>query len=170
MSDLTEFGQWMRAAKRGVAFTGAGISTESGIPDFRGPQGVWNTETPVYYLHSRNLNQAGPSSYVRFRRRSSRYVLARSVRKEGVEPSRELPHRNLNGLGVETSSRNHENSERQKASANANDRHDSGRSGPDLRRDIDRLLNTARHHWQMGLGTPQLRRDLLEVLRRLEDD
>lgn len=46
---LKEFGLLMRNAQRGVAFTGAGISTESGIPDFRGPQGVWNTETPVYY-------------------------------------------------------------------------------------------------------------------------
>jgi NAD-dependent deacetylase len=49
MDDLTRFGQLMRNASRGVAFTGAGISTESGIPDYRGPQGVWNTETPVYY-------------------------------------------------------------------------------------------------------------------------
>jgi NAD-dependent deacetylase len=49
MDDLTRFGQLVREASRGVAFTGAGISTESGIPDYRGPQGVWNTETPVYY-------------------------------------------------------------------------------------------------------------------------
>jgi NAD-dependent deacetylase len=41
--------QWLAESGSAVAFTGAGISTESGIPDFRSPRGVWATNRPVYY-------------------------------------------------------------------------------------------------------------------------
>jgi NAD-dependent deacetylase len=38
---ITSVRQWIAEARSVVALTGAGISTDSGIPDFRGPQGVW---------------------------------------------------------------------------------------------------------------------------------
>jgi len=38
---MSEVRGWIDAAERVVVLTGAGISTDSGIPDFRGPQGVW---------------------------------------------------------------------------------------------------------------------------------
>jgi NAD-dependent deacetylase len=40
---------WLREASHVIAFTGAGVSTESGIPDFRSPGGVWSKTEPVYY-------------------------------------------------------------------------------------------------------------------------
>jgi NAD-dependent deacetylase len=41
---IAEVRQWVDEAERIVVLTGAGISTESGIPDFRGPQGVWTRD------------------------------------------------------------------------------------------------------------------------------
>ena len=46
-TDLDEFAQLIDAAQRIVIFTGAGISTESGIPDFRSPGGAWTKMKPI---------------------------------------------------------------------------------------------------------------------------
>lgn len=40
---IDRMAELVRNSRRMVAFTGAGISTESGIPDYRGPNGVWQT-------------------------------------------------------------------------------------------------------------------------------
>jgi NAD-dependent deacetylase len=42
--ELVRIAGWLREAPRVMALTGAGISTESGIPDFRGPNGVWTKD------------------------------------------------------------------------------------------------------------------------------
>lgn len=45
-TDIDRARDWIDAARRVVVLSGAGISTDSGIPDFRGPQGVW-TRNPA---------------------------------------------------------------------------------------------------------------------------
>ena len=43
---MGEVAEWVAASSRIVVLTGAGISTESGIPDYRGPNGIW-TKNPA---------------------------------------------------------------------------------------------------------------------------
>ncbi|NWG71228.1 MAG: NAD-dependent deacetylase [Parvularculaceae bacterium] len=49
MSDARELARLISVSRRAVVFTGAGISTESGIPDFRSPGGVWSRMRPITY-------------------------------------------------------------------------------------------------------------------------
>ena len=46
---IAALAQLIERAKRAVVFTGAGISTESGIPDFRSPGGIWTQMAPIYF-------------------------------------------------------------------------------------------------------------------------
>ena len=49
MSDIESFQDLINNCSYPVFFTGAGISTDSGIPDFRGPNGFWKKNTPIYF-------------------------------------------------------------------------------------------------------------------------
>ena len=44
---ITRAARLLEAARRVVVLTGAGISTESGIPDFRSPGGLWSKYNPA---------------------------------------------------------------------------------------------------------------------------
>jgi NAD-dependent deacetylase len=53
---------WMFEAQRLVVFTGAGISTESGLPDFRGPDGLWTRkEKGLSVPSTRDWSKASPN-------------------------------------------------------------------------------------------------------------
>src|SRR5262245_63882091 len=47
MSKVDDLKRMLADARDAVAFTGAGISTESGIPDFRSPSGIWTRHKPI---------------------------------------------------------------------------------------------------------------------------
>src|SRR5437764_12905518 len=47
MNDEELLTEMLAASRRAVVFTGAGISTESGIPDFRSPGGIWTRMAPI---------------------------------------------------------------------------------------------------------------------------
>ena len=57
---ISEVHQWVDESSRVVVLTGAGISTESGIPDFRGPQGVWTKNPKAEKLSNIHYYMADP--------------------------------------------------------------------------------------------------------------
>ncbi len=58
--DLERAAGWLREAQRVTVLTGAGISTDSGIPDYRGPQGVWTIDPSAQRLVSLGAYVAEP--------------------------------------------------------------------------------------------------------------
>lgn len=57
MDEINDVLRRLRNSRQTTALTGAGISTASGIPDFRGGHGLWNTYDPSKYAHIRTFNE-----------------------------------------------------------------------------------------------------------------
>jgi NAD-dependent deacetylase len=104
---LPEIAQWLRDASFVTALTGAGISTESGIPDFRGPQGVWTknpeaekTATLDYYLSDpevrrRAWQNRAQSEYFSAEPNPAHHALVELERKDALHA---LVTQNVDGL------------------------------------------------------------------------
>lgn len=59
---IEKLAQWIFEAKYVVLFTGAGISTESGLPDFRGPDGLWTRQAEGLPARSRPFTSVEPNA------------------------------------------------------------------------------------------------------------
>jgi len=59
---INTLARWMYEARHLVVFTGAGISTESGLPDFRGPDGIWTRQAKGLPSQPRDFSSAEPNA------------------------------------------------------------------------------------------------------------
>ena len=60
-AEVAELAGWLRASRQTVMLTGAGVSTESGIPDFRGPDGIWTRDPRAERLSNIGYYVADPA-------------------------------------------------------------------------------------------------------------
>lgn len=72
--------QLLDNCRRAVVFTGAGISTESGIPDFRSPDGIWSKTTPIYFDEYMRSEESRREAWRR------KFIIDRDI--VGAEPNR----------------------------------------------------------------------------------
>lgn len=76
LTPLAQAQDLMLSARRMVFFTGAGISTESGLPDYRGPEGVWTTgKIPMASENPRTYEER--MQFWQFRRESYPFMQSR---------------------------------------------------------------------------------------------
>jgi NAD-dependent deacetylase len=64
-SEIVAFARMLGEARRVVLFTGAGISTESGIPDFRSPGGLWTKQVPIDFSDFMRSEEARRATWQR---------------------------------------------------------------------------------------------------------
>jgi NAD-dependent deacetylase len=80
-ADPAPLPDWLTGARRIVVLTGAGISTESGIPDYRGPDGVWTKDPDAEKLVTLSYYLADPA----IRRRS--WLMRRDLEDAHPQPN-----------------------------------------------------------------------------------
>ncbi len=76
-SDMDRVADWITPGAKTVIFTGAGISTESGIPDFRSPGGIWDRFDPKEMTYQKFISdREHRKKYWAFHRESWRGIRA----------------------------------------------------------------------------------------------
>ena len=83
MSTLQELAAWVADASRVVALTGAGVSTASGVPDFRGPNGLWTRDPKAERLAHIDVYVSDPDA----RREAWQRRLAGADRRPAPNPA-----------------------------------------------------------------------------------
>ncbi len=89
MSAISRLAALLTGSARTVVFTGAGMSTESGIPDFRSPGGVWSRMKPIdfdTFMHSKDARReawqrtfSGAAGWVGAKPNEGHFTIARLV-------------------------------------------------------------------------------------------
>jgi NAD-dependent deacetylase len=89
MSAIPRLAALLLGSSRTVVFTGAGMSTESGIPDFRSPGGVWSTMKPIEFdsfMHNEDAQReawqrtfSGTAGWVGAKPNQGHFAIARLV-------------------------------------------------------------------------------------------
>lgn len=81
MTDYVKAAQWLKNNKKIAVITGAGMSTESGIPDFRSSSGLYNKDTdlniPLEEVLSSHFFESHPSLFYSFFRKALRHPEAK---------------------------------------------------------------------------------------------
>jgi len=78
MTSLATLQEWLNESRRAVFFGGAGVSTESGIPDFRSTDGLYNQsyDYPPETIISHSFFEANPEEFYRFYKEKMLYMEA----------------------------------------------------------------------------------------------
>jgi NAD-dependent deacetylase len=82
-ASIEDVAGWLREAQYVLALTGAGISTESGIPDFRGPNGVWTKDPKAERLSNIHQYMSDPAVRVESWRQRLRHPAWRAAPNSG---------------------------------------------------------------------------------------